>query len=355
VTQGLSFADMRALISTRQTWASSLEGLNRNFAGLFPFIDLALGTFYMPPGRDAGVRPGRGRGAHGLVAAVDLSVPPRAGRGGTGRMIRSTRVGGSMRRLLLSVSLAASWTVWLFAQQAAPPAGTPKPPQPNAAMNGLWDYNDTLSLDAATGEREQAPLSAAQRARVVVDRPAAPPPGVPVGGPAAGGASAAPASAGTSAWGMGGGTTSGAGATTGVTGGAAGGSVDDFERSTRDMFLAERRGLVRDLLEVPEVLRIRVTNEAVTFVDDLQRLRTYPSSGRLQKYQIGAAQFQARAYWDGAEFHKEIEAPAGFRMFEVYRVSDNGTQLFVTLRIGDPKKNARLVGVNRVYNRVAGR
>ena len=25
--------------------------LDTNFAGLFPFIDLAFGTFYMPPGR----------------------------------------------------------------------------------------------------------------------------------------------------------------------------------------------------------------------------------------------------------------------------------------------------------------
>ena len=28
------------------------EGLDRNFAGFFPFIDLAFGTFYMPPGRE---------------------------------------------------------------------------------------------------------------------------------------------------------------------------------------------------------------------------------------------------------------------------------------------------------------
>jgi sterol desaturase/sphingolipid hydroxylase (fatty acid hydroxylase superfamily) len=27
------------------------EGLDKNFAGLFPFIDLAFGTFYMPLGR----------------------------------------------------------------------------------------------------------------------------------------------------------------------------------------------------------------------------------------------------------------------------------------------------------------
>ena len=30
---------------------SEEEGLDRNFAGLFPFIDVVFGTFYMPPGR----------------------------------------------------------------------------------------------------------------------------------------------------------------------------------------------------------------------------------------------------------------------------------------------------------------
>jgi len=30
---------------------SEEEGLDKNFAGLFPFIDLAFGTFYMPDGR----------------------------------------------------------------------------------------------------------------------------------------------------------------------------------------------------------------------------------------------------------------------------------------------------------------
>ncbi len=31
---------------------SEAEGLDRNFAGLFPFIDVAFGTFYMPAGRE---------------------------------------------------------------------------------------------------------------------------------------------------------------------------------------------------------------------------------------------------------------------------------------------------------------
>ena len=31
--------------------AAEDDGLNRNFAGMFPFLDLAFGTFHMPPGR----------------------------------------------------------------------------------------------------------------------------------------------------------------------------------------------------------------------------------------------------------------------------------------------------------------
>jgi hypothetical protein len=168
------------------------------------------------------------------------------------------------------------------------------------------------------------------------------------------GSSGASTTSGSSASG-GTGTTGGGrgGGTSGASGGAAGGSVDDFERSVRDMYLTERRDLVRDLLEVPEVLRIRVTDDAVTFVDDLQRLRTYPSSNKLQKYQLGAAQFQAHAYWSGAEFHKDIEAAGDFRMSETYRLSESGTQLLVIIRIGDPKKNTTLAGVNRVYDRAA--
>jgi hypothetical protein len=254
-----------------------------------------------------------------------------------------------VRRLLFSLALAASFTVGLLAQQAGRGAAAPEPSRPNAGLNGLWDYNEKLSVDAATGQPEQAPLSASQRARSGPDRSTAPPI-TSSAGPAAG-----PAAGNTSSWGMGGGTssTTAAGTAPPIGGGAAGGSVQDFERGVRDMLLTERRDLVRDLLEVPEVLRVRVTDDAVTFVDDLQRMRTYPTSNKLQKYQLGAAQFQARAYWSGGELHKDIEATGDFRMTEIYRLSDSGTQLFVTLRIGDPKKNTTLAGVNRVYDRVA--
>jgi len=252
----------------------------------------------------------------------------------------------------------------LFGQQATPvttPAATPVVAgKSNPAMNGLWDYNDMLSVDASTGQREQAPLSGGQRARSSPAGPVGTPSNPAATGTATGPGTPPPVVPGAPA-GAAGGTTTAAGAAGGTTVtttggspvmGAAGGSVDDFERSTRDLFMTERHDLVRDLLEVPELLRVRVTDEGVTFVDDLQRLRTYPTNGKLQKYQLGAAQFQARAYWEAGAFHKDIEASGNFKMTEVYRVSENGNQMFVAIRIGDPKVPATMVGVNRVYDRV---
>jgi sterol desaturase/sphingolipid hydroxylase (fatty acid hydroxylase superfamily) len=50
-----SYGPLRHVIASpvfhRWHHTSEAEGLDRNFAGLFPFIDLAFGTFYMPPGR----------------------------------------------------------------------------------------------------------------------------------------------------------------------------------------------------------------------------------------------------------------------------------------------------------------
>ena len=222
----------------------------------------------------------------------------------------------------LGVVLACASSLLVSADQTAPTqrpvaaAASAGSSRSVAAISGVWDYNKNLSVDAATGKPEQTPQSATQGRR--------------------GGASA-------SSGGGGGGTTP---ATSG------GGSSLDWERRMEAMFIAERRALVGDLMEVPEILTIRVTNESVTFVDDLKRERTYPTDGKLRKYQIGAAQFEARASWDGTRFRKDIEGSNGFRMSEVYFLGEDGNRLIVVLRIGDPKKVEAQFGVNRVYDRV---
>jgi len=51
-----SFGALRYVIASprfhRWHHTTEEEGLDKNFAGLFPFIDLLFGTFYMPPGRE---------------------------------------------------------------------------------------------------------------------------------------------------------------------------------------------------------------------------------------------------------------------------------------------------------------
>ena len=195
-------------------------------------------------------------------------------------------------------------------------------------FSGLWDYNEALSVDAATGRPERAPRSATSRP-------------VPRG---AGG-------------GGGGGGRVGGGVPGGGLGGAGGGGgrgdgVEEARRAMASVIAAERRTYIRDLLEVPEKLTIRATTDAVTFVDDLQRSRTFPTDGHMQKYQLSAARFEARAGWFGTYFRKDIEGSNNFKMSETYFVSEDGSRLFVIIRIGDPKKPETLAGVNRVYDRI---
>ena len=117
--------------------------------------------------------------------------------------------------------------------------------------------------------------------------------------------------------------------------------------------LFDNRDLVRDLTEVPESFAITVTTDGVTFVDDLERDQTYPTDGRKQKYILGAAQYSAKAQWQGKQFRKEIEGPYGFRMTETYFLSNDGRRMFVILRVGDPqKKDAVTIAINRVYDRI---
>jgi len=202
-------------------------------------------------------------------------------------------------------------------------------------LSGVWDYNDALSVDAATGRPERAPRSATQRANQ--------PGGAP---PAGGGSGTGPRPPGTGSGGGGGGVG-------GFEGG--GGSRDGFDEARRAMaavIAAERRTYVRDLLEVAEILRIRAATSEVVMSDDLGRERTYVADGKLQKYQLAAARFEARSTWTDTYFRKDIEGANGFKMSETYFVSEDGRRLFVIIRIGDPKKPETLAGINRVYDRI---
>lgn len=193
-----------------------------------------------------------------------------------------------------------------------------------AEFAGRWDYNAAESVDAGTGRPEQAPRSATQRGvgpaggrgAAPAGRPSVPPPGTPSRGTFGEPGVPLPAT----------------------------GPTPDMVR--------ESRNLARDLTEISESLDIKVTADTISFTDDLARERTYPTNGSKQSYQIGAARYDARVFWADSQLRKEIEGRYGFKMVETYFLSPDARRLFLIIRVGDQRPNQRIVGANRVYDRI---
>jgi len=209
----------------------------------------------------------------------------------------------------------------------APGSAAESTPAANVHFTGLWVYNEDESVNAATGRPERSPRSATVRI------PAA------RGGPT----TTAPAPAGRVG---GGGPASGAGVP-----GASGQPARSSQLGPTVAMIQENRSLTRDLLEVPESLTIKIATNQITFVDDLARQRVYSTDGLKERFQLGAARFNAAVEWEGVQLIKRIDAADGFRMTETYFLSDDAKRLFVIVRVGSSRRNAPMMGVNRVYDR----
>ncbi|MEO8482636.1 MAG: hypothetical protein ABI634_10530 [Acidobacteriota bacterium] len=187
-----------------------------------------------------------------------------------------------------------------------------------ADFAGAWEYNAAESLNAATGKPEQAPRSATQRGRGTASAR---------GGGAAGGRAG------------------GDGGFGGVPGRSSDiGPTPEMLRASRD--------LMRDLLEIPESLDVTVTPASITFKDDLDRSRSYPTDGSKHSYRLGGSSYDARVVWKNSQLRKDIDGDYGFKMSEVYFLSNDAKRLFVILRVADMRRNAPMVGADRVYDRV---
>jgi hypothetical protein len=264
--------------------------------------------------------------------------------------------------VLSGVMLLAGVTALSARQQVQqPPASLTPVPSASAPgpefFNGTWGYNPDFSINAATGRPEQNPKAAGARRPAgttaapgtSTNRPAGGSGGTGGGGTGGGGGGYNPPGFG--GGGYGGGYGGGGGGYPGGGGGGTGG-INPYE-----MAMTEQKDLLRDLLEVSEVLKVAVTTDNITFVDDLDRQRVYPTSGKKQHYQLGAATYDAKVHWEGNQLIKEIEGARNFKMSETFFLSEDGKRMFMIVRVGEPPKdkdkNAPIVGFNRVYDRVA--
>jgi hypothetical protein len=225
-----------------------------------------------------------------------------------------------MRRLLLMTAMGtlvmlAGAPVALRAQTiAAVVPSAPVEPVAHAPADfaGVWMYNAHESIDVATGKPEQGPKGVPARStRTVAPRPVPSDGADRMGGPDQGRQS---------------------------------------EFGPSPLALRASRDLMRDLLEVAQSLDLKIAPNAVTMTDDIDRSRTYPTDGSRQHYRLGGSEFNARVQWRDSQLRKDIDAAFGFKMTEVYYLSDDGQRLFVILRVAGAPRNAP-IGANRVYDR----
>jgi len=224
----------------------------------------------------------------------------------------------------------------------AVPANSPITPapsnRPREEMSGAWAYNPDQSVNAATGRPETV--------RAANERRGGGGSGGAGGGAPRGGPVGAPAGPGGGGFGGGSG-----GLGTGADGRPIGGGYDGPPSFAFSM-MQQQRDTLRDLMEIAPMLTVGISPANVTITDDLNRKLVFPTDGKKQKYQISAAVFEARTYWDGSQLKMDIEGPNGLKVSETYLLSEDGSRLFVLIRIGEQVKGERPVGVNRVYDRV---
>jgi hypothetical protein len=197
---------------------------------------------------------------------------------------------------------AAEWTPKAQTSDSSAAAFRPE------LFAGLWDYNAEESVNIATGRPEQNPR------------------GAPIRPPAQRRAASA-------------------------RGGESQVDRDSLFPPSPEM-LRENREMSRDLLEVPETLRVAVSSDAVSITDDLGRQLTFPTDGSRSRYRLSASQFSARVRWEGERLVKDVEGDYGFRMSEVYFLSPDRNRMFVIVRVREPRQGRVVAGFDRVYDRV---
>lgn len=267
-----------------------------------------------------------------------------------------------MRTLRLALLARIAIVIAAFATiVAAEPAGgfNPRPsshqapvPAERLRFAGVWQYNEVLSLDAATGQPERPPTR--ERSPGAVRPGSSSPSGMTPDRPGTGGSIlVGPGGVGTSCTNCGGGST-GQGAAITLTQEAARRAANAPNGATPITIpnVDEGYALKRDLLEISERLTLTVTPESVTVLDDLDRTRTYRTNGKGQRQQLGSSSFETKTRWEGAQLMKEIKGAMGFKMTEVWAVSEDGSQLLAVIRIAQTRKDAKPMGVDRVYDRV---
>ena len=111
----------------------------------------------------------------------------------------------------------------------------------------------------------------------------------------------------------------------------------------------ETREKLHELLSPPMRITMSMTGAEVDLMDDQDRKRAFFTDGRkLQKPKDNSYQ-EIAAHWDGKALVTDEKSPRGGKMSRTFELSEDGRQLYETIRM-DGGKSARPVRARFVYD-----
>jgi hypothetical protein len=107
---------------------------------------------------------------------------------------------------------------------------------------------------------------------------------------------------------------------------------------------------MHELTSPPSKMTFSMTGAEVDLMDDQDRKRAFMTDGRkLQKSKDTNYQ-EIAAHWDGKALVTDEKSPHGGKMSRTFELSEDGRQLYETLRVESSGRNGRTTNLRFVYD-----
>ena len=121
-------------------------------------------------------------------------------------------------------------------------------------------------------------------------------------------------------------------------------------RSSAGVFDNDVRRAMRDLLELAPSYAISIGDGTVTITDDLERKTTFATDGRKEKHLQGATEYESHTTWNAdGQLVQDVAWTKELRLSEIWFPGDDGTSLFVWIKVLKPPFTPPVKDIRRVY------
>lgn len=125
-------------------------------------------------------------------------------------------------------------------------------------------------------------------------------------------------------------------------------------RSSAGVFDNDVRRAMRDLLELAPTYAISIGDGTVTITDDLEHKTTFATDGRKEKHMQGATEYESHTTWNAdGQLVQDVAWTKELRLSEIWFPGDDGTSLFVWIKVLKPTFTPPVKDIRRTYMKVS--